>query len=215
VRVVKDGVVHWLHERVDSQPVEVGLLTAMQFKRQMRKPGVVAMLAVLEEVDPSEVTEDSMFDAKLSAAVSSPDPELDRRLRVKVQEYVDVFAKLPKGLPPQRSCDHRIELEEGTKPSFGGLYRMSPLELQEVRKQLTELLELGFIQPSKSPWGAPILFVRKKNGKLRMCCDYRALNKSTVKDSYPLPRIDDLLDSCMVLAIFRLWTYSLDIIRCA
>ena len=71
---------------------------------------------------------------------------------------------------------------------------MSPLELAELKKQLTELIDMGNIQPSKSPYGAPVLFVPKKNGKLRMCVDYRALNKLTVKNRYPLPRIDELLD---------------------
>jgi hypothetical protein len=79
---------------------------------------------------------------------------------------------------------------------------MSPLELAEAEKQLSELLEKGFIQPSKSPYGAPILFVRKKNGKLRMCVDYRALNRITVKNRYPLPRIDELLDRLHGARIF-------------
>ena len=72
---------------------------------------------------------------------------------------------------------------------------MAPLELQELKKQLQELLDLGFIRPSMSPWGAPILFVRKKDGSLRICIDYRGINQLTVKNKYPLPRIDDFLIS--------------------
>ncbi|KAL0411198.1 UNVERIFIED_CONTAM: Transposon Ty3-G Gag-Pol polyprotein [Sesamum latifolium] len=71
---------------------------------------------------------------------------------------------------------------------------MAPVELQELKKQLEELLEKGFIQPSTSPWGAPVLFVKKKDGSMRLCVDYRQLNRVTVKNKYPLPRIDDLLD---------------------
>ncbi len=79
---------------------------------------------------------------------------------------------------------------------------MSPLELEELRKQLDDLLEKGFIKPSKSPFGAPILFVHKKDGGLRMCVDYRALNKITVKNRYPIPRIDDLLDQLNGAKVF-------------
>ena len=87
-----------------------------------------------------------------------------------------------------------IELVPGSKPCFRPTYRMSPLELQEVRKQLDELLDKGWIRPSVSPYRAPILFVRKKEGTLRMCVDYRELNKQTVKNRYPLLRQDELLD---------------------
>ena len=85
---------------------------------------------------------------------------------------------------------------------YQGIYRMSPLELEELRKQLDDLLEKGFIKPSKSPFGAPILFVHKKDGGLRMCVDYRALNKITVKNRYPIPRIDDLLDQLNGAKVF-------------
>ena len=73
-------------------------------------------------------------------------------------------------------------------------YRMAPAELVELKKQLQELLDKGLIQPSVSPWGAPVLVVRKKDGSLRFCIDYRELNRVTVKNKYPLPRIDDLFD---------------------
>ena len=79
---------------------------------------------------------------------------------------------------------------------------MAPLELKELKLQLQELLEKGFIRPSVSPWGAPVLFVKKKDGTLRLCIDYRQLNKLTVKNKYPLPRIDDLFDQLKGLRIF-------------
>ena len=103
-------------------------------------------------------------------------------------------ADLPSGLPPARDVDHRIELEPHTSPPSRPTYRLSPTELDELRKQLEDLTQHGFIQPSRSPFGAPVLFVKKKGGELRMCVDYRALNKITIKNKYPLPRIDELLD---------------------
>ncbi|CAN6710507.1 unnamed protein product [Malus baccata var. baccata] len=110
-------------------------------------------------------------------------------------EFANVMPKeLPKKLPPRREVDHAIELEPGAKPLSKSPYRMSPPELEELRKQLNELLDAGYIQPSKSPYGAPVLFQRKKEGSLRLCIDYRALNKITIKNKYPLPLIADLFD---------------------
>ena len=88
--------------------------------------------------------------------------------------------------------DHKIELTPGAKPPAPRLYKMGFTD--ELKKQLTELLEAGHIEPSKSPYGAPVIFVMKKDDTLRMCVDYRALNQLTKKNSYPLPRIDELLD---------------------
>lgn len=104
--------------------------------------------------------------------------------------------ELPAGLPPKREVDHRIELTEGSHdPPHRPCYRMSPLELQESRRQVEDYLLKGYIQPSVSPYGAPILFARKKNGKLRMCIDYQALNGITKRNSFPIPRSNELLDS--------------------
>ena len=112
-----------------------------------------------------------------------------------VKEFSDVFPDdLPKALPPKRAVDHKIELEPGQVPPNRPTYRMSQPEMDELKKQLAELMEKGFITESKSPYGAPVLFVKKKDGTLRMCIDYRALNKITIKNKYPLPRIDELLD---------------------
>jgi hypothetical protein len=97
-------------------------------------------------------------------------------------------------MPPERNVVHPIPLESDAKPSYRPMYRLSPEEKEECEKQVKELLEKGLIQPSSSPWGAPVLFVPKPNGKLRMCCDFRMLNKQTIKNKFPLPRIDDLLD---------------------
>ena len=90
--------------------------------------------------------------------------------------------------------DHKIELEPGAKPPAKAPYRMSPPELDKLRRQLKELLEAGFIKPSKAPYRAPILFQKKRDGSLRLCIDYRALNKVTIKNIYPIPLIADLFD---------------------
>eukprot|EP00879_Flechtneria_rotunda_P026084 GHRR01027767.1.p1 GENE.GHRR01027767.1~~GHRR01027767.1.p1 ORF type:complete len:111 (-),score=5.06 GHRR01027767.1:3-335(-) len=109
-------------------------------------------------------------------------------MRQVLQHHKKVFDKLPKQLPPQRAVDHTIDIILGAKPPYMAVYKMSPLELAKVKRQLTDPIEMGFIQPSKSPYGAPILFIRKKSGKLRMCVDFTALNKVTVKNRNPLPR---------------------------
>ena len=97
-------------------------------------------------------------------------------------EFKDVFPDdLPSGLPPQREIDHRIELEPGQNPPSRPTYRMSQPEMDELKKQLSELMDKGCIQESKSPYGAPVIFVKKKDGTMRMCMDYRALNKITIK----------------------------------
>ena len=119
-----------------------------------------------------------------------PDIDLPRV----VCEYVDVFPDELPGLPPQRVVVFGIEFHPGTSPISMTPHRMAPVELQELRVQLHELLDKGFIRPSTSPWGAPVLFVKKKNKTLRLCIDYRQLNQVTIKNRYPLPRIDDLFD---------------------
>ena len=120
-----------------------------------------------------------------------------------LEEYAEIFpTAMPTGLPPERDCFHAIPLVEGAQPPFRPLYRLSPMELEEVQQQVAELLEKGLIQPSSSPYGVPILFVKKKTGGLRMVIDYRALNKVTVKNRYPLPRIDDLFDQLHGARVF-------------
>ncbi|MFS7913477.1 putative nucleotidyltransferase, Ribonuclease H [Helianthus anomalus] len=111
-----------------------------------------------------------------------------------VKEFPDVFPDDLPGLPPQRQVEFRIDLVPGAAPVAKAPYRLAPSEMQEVSTQLQELLDKGFIRPSFSPWGAPVLFVKKKDGTLRMCIDYGELDKLTIKNRYPLPRIDDLFD---------------------
>ena len=119
-------------------------------------------------------------------------PDLD--LPRVVCEYEDVFPDELPGLPLQRVVDFGIELHPGTLPISMTPHKMASVKLQELRVQLHELLDKGFIRPSTSPWGAPVLFAKKKDKTLRLCIDYRQLNKVTIKNRYPLPRIDDLFD---------------------
>ncbi|GBG85719.1 hypothetical protein CBR_g40447 [Chara braunii] len=124
------------------------------------------------------------------------EPTDEKPMDLAIAKLLDEFKDLTE--PPTgtvlRPIQHRIEKETGSRTPKGAVYRMSPRELEELRKQLDELLEKGWIRPSSSPFGASVLFVPKKEGELRMCIDYRGLNAITVKNVEPLPRIDDLLD---------------------
>ncbi|GJS00109.1 putative reverse transcriptase domain-containing protein [Tanacetum coccineum] len=111
-----------------------------------------------------------------------------------VKDFPKVFPEDLPGLPPTRQVEFHIKLIPGAAPVARAPYRLAPAEMKELAKQLKELSDKGFIRPSSSSRGAPILFVKKKDGSFRMCIDYRELNKLTVKNHYPLPRINDLFD---------------------
>jgi hypothetical protein len=119
-----------------------------------------------------------------------------------VCEYLDVFPDELPGMPPDRDIEFAIELQPGTAPISKRPYRMPPAKLAELKKQLQELLDKGFIHPSTSPWGCPALFVKKKDESLRLCVDYRPLNAATIKNKYPLPRIDVLFDQLVGAKVF-------------
>jgi hypothetical protein len=136
-----------------------------------------------------------------------------------LEEFPDVMPEdLPENLPPRRRVDHAIEVMPRVAPPTKAPYRMSHEELKELKVQLEELLTKGYIKPSKSPYGAHVLFVHKKDGTLRMCVDYRALNKATVRNWYPLPRIDDIFERLSGAKVFsridlRLWYYQIRIVE--
>jgi hypothetical protein len=119
-----------------------------------------------------------------------------------VCEFSDVFPEELPGMLPDRELEFAIEIVPGTTPIYKKYYRMPGPELAELKKQLDELLQKGYIRPSISPWGSPVLFVKKKDGSLRMCVDYRQLNEVTIKNKYPLPRIDDLFDQLSGARVF-------------
>lgn len=161
-----------------ADPSHVPVLSAMQFKRCLGKDQ--AYLCLVRPQDEPE--------QKAKPIDAGPAQDL-------LNHYQDVFPdELPRELPPPRSVDHKIEVEPGSTPPTRPTYQLSLAEMDELKKQLDDLCTHGFIRPSQSPYGAPVLFVRKKEGDLRMCVDYRALNKQTVKNTYPLPRIDELMD---------------------
>jgi hypothetical protein len=111
-----------------------------------------------------------------------------------VCDFADVFlAELP-GLPPDHDAAFEIKLIPGTQPIRKAPYRMAPKEQVELKRQLDDLLAKGFIRPSRSPWASPVLFVEKKDKSKRLCVDYRALNQVTIKNKYPLPRIEVLFE---------------------
>jgi hypothetical protein len=119
-----------------------------------------------------------------------------------VCEYPDVFPDEMPGMPPDRDVDFVIELQPGTAPISKRPYHMPPKELVELKNQLQELLDKGYIRPSSSPWGCPALFVKKKDGSLRLCVDYKPLNAVTIKNKYPLPRIDVLFNQLAGAKVF-------------
>ncbi|KAA0061789.1 reverse transcriptase [Cucumis melo var. makuwa] len=138
----------------------------------------------------------------LASVVDTREPEVSLSSDPMVREYPDVFPdELPR-LPPLMEVDFAIELEPETAPIFKAPHRMAPVELKELKVQLQELLDKGFIRPSVSPWAAPILFVKKKDGSMCLCIDYRELNNVTVKNHYPLPRIKDLFDQLQGATVF-------------
>nr|GEV90758.1 putative reverse transcriptase domain-containing protein [Tanacetum cinerariifolium] len=119
-----------------------------------------------------------------------------------VQNFPEVFPEDLPGLPPTQQVEFQIDLIPGATPVARAPYRLAPSEMKELSKQLQELSDKGFIRPSSLPWETPVLFVKKKDGSFRMCIDYRELNKLTVKNRYPLPRIDDLFDQLQGSSVY-------------
>jgi hypothetical protein len=225
VKEAGTGAVHVLRGSVRTPKAGVAAvaeLSAMQLKKALHQPQDY-FLATLREMElagaegdtegdlptsPPVITSEEERQAKFEAALKALEtptlsPEHREALEATLWEYSDVLKGMPAGfMPPERSYDHTIPLEEGSIPPYSSTYRMSPAELDEVKKQLADLLSRGFIQPSSSPYGSPILFVRKKDGSLRFCVDYRALNKQTVKNRYALPRIEELFDRLQGAKVF-------------
>ncbi|KAJ9526254.1 hypothetical protein QJQ45_009726 [Haematococcus lacustris] len=183
------------------------LLSPARFRKAARKDAV--FVAVLTDSSPPLSPSPAVPSSHTSTSTSPPPdqpqwpPSLPPSATALLSEHIEVF---PKELPsvhdlPHRSVDHVIQLESGTPPNRP-VYRMSQEELDELKRQLDELLAKGYIRPSTSPFGSAVLFVRKKDGSLRLCVDYRALNQLTIKNRYPLPRIDDLLDQLAGARVF-------------
>ena len=153
------------------------LMSAKQLVNELQK-GTVEECYMVHLLTNGEIVEDSR------------ENELMNKLK---KEFPGVFKEEITNMPPDRNVQHVIDTGDAA-PVTRAPYKMSPAELDELKKQLDELLKKGHIKPSTSPWGSPVLFVKKKNGSMRMCVDYRALNKLTIRNKYPLPRIDECLE---------------------
>ncbi|KAA0062435.1 ty3-gypsy retrotransposon protein [Cucumis melo var. makuwa] len=194
----------WLaanHARIDCSRKEVAFnppsLASFKFKGEGSRP----LSKVISAMRASKLLSQGTWSI-LASMVDTREVDVSLSSEPVVRDYPDVFPEELPGLPPHREIEFAIELEPGTVTISRAPYRMAPAELKELKVQLQELLDKGFIRPSMSPWGAPVLFVKKKDGSMRLCIDHRELNKVTVKNRYPLPRIDDLFDQLQGATVF-------------
>nr|GEV54919.1 putative reverse transcriptase domain-containing protein [Tanacetum cinerariifolium] len=158
--------------RGDQSKTRLNLISCIKAKRYISRGCQVFIVQVMEKKSDEKRLEDIPV----------------------VREFLEVFPEDLPGLPLVRQVEFQIDLISGATPVARALYRLAPSEMQELSNQLQELADRGFIRPITLPWGAPVLFVKKKDGSFRMCINYQELNKLTIKNRYPLPRIDDLFD---------------------
>jgi len=174
------GAVHSKIPLKDEPKVSLNVISATQMKKESKGGELFMIFVKLTSINNLEILENQIQ---------------NKDLKKILKDFQDVFPKdLPSGLPPKRDIDHKIKIIPGSEPPSKPTYRLSQPEADELKKQLADYTEKGFIQPSESLYGAPVIFVKKKDGSLRLCIDYRALNKMMIRNKYPLPRIDDLLD---------------------
>ncbi|XP_021754918.1 uncharacterized protein LOC110720219 [Chenopodium quinoa] len=172
-----EAVTYWMHGKAKCPR----LISVLKLAKYMKKGHLVYFCSV-RNMDHEEVTKPGDIEV--------------------VNEFLDVFPDEILGMPPRREIDFTIDLVPGTTPISKAPYRMTPVEMSKLKEQLQDLLDKGYIRPSASPWGAPVLFVKKKDGSMRLCIDYRELNKVKIKNKYPLPRIDDLFDQLKGATVF-------------
>ncbi|KAL0539355.1 hypothetical protein IC582_023566 [Cucumis melo] len=194
----------WLaanHASIDCSRKEVTFNPPSMASFKFKGGGSKSLPQVISAIRASKLLSQGTWGI-LASVVDIREADVSLSSEPVVRDYPDVFPEELPGLPPHREVEFAIELEPGTVPISRAPYRMAPAELKELKVQLQELLDKGFIRPSVSPWGAPVLFVKKKDGSMRLCIDYRELNKVTVKNRYPLPRIDDLFDQLQGATVF-------------
>ncbi len=206
-------------QRADSASCTIDLVRARELERMLRRQQAEPLALCylqwpLEDAAPLELMQlqcigDTMSRVAADAhkslchVANVPSSKLERKAAEFGAEYSDILRnELPPGLPPLHKVQHHIDLVPGARPRSMPPHRMSAAELAELKKYIAEMLRLGHIRPSVSPHGSPVLFVKKKDGSLRLCVDYRALNKNTIRNSFALPRIDDLLDQLKGAKIF-------------
>jgi hypothetical protein len=160
---------------------QISMINAVAFHRYLKMPDAQIFQLNLSEILPDSTADES-------------DPDLTK-IPAEYHEFANIFSKEESDkLPEHRHYDHTIPLQEGTTPPFGPIYRLSPTELETLREYIDVNLRKGWIRHSQSPAAAPILFVRKPDGTLRLCVDYRGLNKITIKNRYPLPLFGEIFD---------------------
>ncbi|KAL0551608.1 hypothetical protein IC582_010697 [Cucumis melo] len=186
----------WLaadHASIDCSRKEVAFNPPSMASFKFKAEGSRLLPKVISAMRASKLLSQGTWSI-LASMVDTREVDVSLSLEPVVRDYPAVFSEELPGLPSHREIEFAIELEPGTIPISRAPYRMAPVELKELKVQLQELLDKGFIRPSVSPFGAVLLFVKKKDGSMRLCIDYRELNKVTVKNRYPLPKIDDLFD---------------------
>ena len=172
----------------------VTMVSAKQMSRILRKkPATRAFVGMVRKVTETVEEREGKTQSDLYSSQLQRE-DIPDAIKGVLKEYSDVFPdELPVGLPPVRKGhEFKIDLEDDVPPVHRPLYKLSPLELDEAKKQIEMLLEHQFIRPSESPYGAPVLFIPKKDGGLRFCVDYRWLNKKTIRNQYPLPLPEEL-----------------------
>jgi hypothetical protein len=180
-----------LHPDKDMITLDDLELPVVKERTETPRISMITRSRLKADIRRNEITEMYIATVKLG----DTDPSSSKFPEWVNKEFSDVFLDgLPPGIPPERKVIHEIPLYPNSTPQFRGMFRLSPLERQELSRQLTQLIKDGKVSESSSPYGAPVLFTKKKDGSLRMCIDYRALNSQTIKNRYALPRIDDLLD---------------------
>nr|GEV25199.1 hypothetical protein [Tanacetum cinerariifolium] len=188
---------------IDLMPVELGSFDVIIGMDWLRR-----CYAVIVFISCSKAQEYMVKGCQIFLAYISAKKEEDRSEGKQLEDvpvvwdYPEVFPKDLSSLPPARPVEFQIDLIQGAAPVARAPYRLAPSEMKELSEQLQELSDKGFIRPSSSPWGAPVLFVKKKDGSFRMCIDYRELNKLTVKNRYPLSRINDFFDQLQGSSVY-------------
>ena len=183
-----------------NNEIDVNLIEFEVFEKEIKRNNKVELVMINELKEKVEINH---LDNNFGKVEDQGYLVGDGKLKELIHKYDEVFpVELPKELPPRRLIEHEIKVDSQTKPPSKPPYRLSFIEQEELKKQLQILSDSKLIRPSASPFGSPVLFAKKKSGELRMCVDFRALNNITVKNRYPLPRIDDMLDQLSNATVF-------------
>ncbi|XP_071912307.1 uncharacterized protein [Coffea arabica] len=195
-----DWLAHY-HARVDCRMKVVEFCIPGEATLKLDVRGMIASSALISGIRARKLLSRGAR-GYLAFLINTPGEKIKLEDMPVISEYPDVFSEELESLTPEREIEFKVDLVPETAPISKTPYRMAPAELKELKVQLQDLLERGFIHESESPWGAPVLFVKKKDGSLRLYIDYRGLNAVTVKNKYPLPHIDELFDQLQGAVVF-------------